>query len=197
MDRSSLYCPTGRHDEGKTRECTGSTIPQRGSQQRFFRHACNLCLSIQRETVPVTVDSMDVSRIVRIRFDLPPQASNQIIDTASERDVLIAPHIPEEFIASHDLARTRAHITQHLDFALAERNLFIVPFCRIVIKVDVQGTEKESIVGWMDPSHHSFDARQKFIQCKWLCDVVVGSETQSLQFVFFLCPRGQNNDSGP
>src|SRR5262245_51957927 len=103
-------------------------------------HCIVAALSIQCETITVPVNSVDVAWIVRIRFYLPPQASNQIIDTACERNVLVAPDFPEGFIPGYDLAGARAHVAQHLDFALAERDLLVVAFGRIVIEVDVQGT---------------------------------------------------------
>src|SRR5262247_2113790 len=103
-------------------------------------HCIVAALSIQCETITVAVNGVDVAWIVRIRFDLPSQASNQIIDTACERDVLVAPYVPEEFIPGYDLAGAGAHVTQHLDFALAERDLLVVALRRIVIEVDVQGT---------------------------------------------------------
>src|SRR5262249_274895 len=163
--------------------------------QLWFHTSLRPSRRIQRQAITVTVNSMDVSRIVGIRFDLPPQSGNEIIDTASERDILVAPHIPQEFIAGYDFTGARAHVPQNFDFALAERDFLVITFRRVVIEVDVQRTERKPIIGWVKPSHDRLDARQKFIESEGFGDVVVGSKAQSLKLVFFLSPRGQNNDS--
>src|SRR5262249_3721922 len=130
-----------------------------------------------------------------IRFDLPPQSGNEIIDTASERDILVAPHIPQEFIAGYDFTGARAHVPQNFEFSMAARDSLAITFILIGSDSDVQGTEGQPILDWVKPSHDSLDGRQKFIESEGFGDVVVGSKAQSLKLVFFLSPRGQNNDS--
>src|SRR5262249_18611617 len=105
---------------------------------------------------------MDVPRIIGIRFDLPSKASDQIVHASSERDILISPNIPQQLLASHDLAGALAHIAQHFDFALAEGDLFIVAFRSVPVEIDTERSKHEVIIGRMYASQDGVDSRQQF-----------------------------------
>ena len=132
----------------------------------------------------------------RFKHSFFSQAGDQIVDATSKRNILIAPHIAEQFIAADDLARARAHVPQHFNFALAERDFLLISLSAIAIEIDSQRTQNERIIARMDAAQDGVNAGEQLVERKWFCDVVVGAERQTLDFVFFLASCRENDDCG-
>src|SRR5262245_15523996 len=98
-----------------------------------------------RQAITISIDGVDVPGIIRIRLDLPSESSDEIVDAASERDVLVAPDVSEEFIAAYNFTYAGAHVSQDFDFALAESDLLFIPLSGVAVEVDAQRTQNKII----------------------------------------------------
>jgi hypothetical protein len=109
--------------------------------------------------------------------------------------------IPQTFRSNSSrlttLAGPRAHVSQDFDFTLAERDFLPVTLGGVMVEVDVQRPEHETVVGGMNTSQDGPDPSEELHQrANGFVIVIVGSQAQSLKLILLLTARRENDDGG-
>ena|SRR5579883_1075942 len=69
-------------------------VPGATSAPRL-RSAAPRASSCIRKPVSVSIHSVDVFRVIRIRFDFPADARDQVVDASRQWDILISPNVSQ------------------------------------------------------------------------------------------------------
>jgi hypothetical protein len=157
-------------------------VPSRSSQRR-----------INRQTISIAADRVDVAWFVRVGFDLVPQTFDREVHGPCSRFLRISPHFSEQLAAVHDRAGALGEIGE--DGKLSRREMHVIMAAEHLqaCEVERQGAKRELRHSWTGSTQDGTDSSDKLVKVEGLRHVVVGAIVEACEDVGFGVPRGHHN----
>jgi len=155
------------------------------------------------EHVAAGAHRLDHGGVLRIGFDLAPDAADQHVDAALERAGVAALGEIEQAVARQHAARPFAEGAQQVELGAGHRHPRagrIAQLAQAKIDPPAQKGEGGRAIGGADglggglAAQHRVDPRQQFARIERLGQVIVGAHFQPENAVDVLAARGQHDD---
>jgi hypothetical protein len=140
------------------------------------------------------MNGVNVLRIVRVPFELLPQARDGVVHRSSVGKFRKSPNLAKQLISVHDAVLTFGQIVKQLEFAVGQVNRPDAIARIHYAKIYAYGSKHELFHQRSRAPEDGSDASDQFLKIEGLRNIVICADIQSSQAVALLPTSGQHNN---